>query len=1120
MATELAKAYVQIVPSAQGLTGSLTSLMSGEGSAAGDAAGKKAGSAFGATLKKTLVGIGIGKILMDSLGNTSEFETGMAKVKTLFTGTSEEFASLQNDILGLSSAYGISTHQLTEAAYSAESAGVSQANLVNMLESSARLAQAGFTDLDTALSATAKTMNAYGEAAGSAEDVQRVLMQTQNLGITTVGELGQSLAQVTPTAAAMGVSFDQVGAAMAQLTAAGVPTAQATTQLRAAMTELGKAGTKADLAFRAAAKDTEYAGMSFQEAMAAGADLGDVFGLMQAYADKSGKSMVDLWGSVEAGNAAMLISSDVDTFNRNLSEMSTTADVVGDAYETMANTFGTSMNKLKESAKNFMTTLFQGGDISASFDALLDGLGDVGGKLMGWIQNGLTTLGENLPKMMASLIDFGAGLLDALAQVDWVTVGTTLINGVIGALGTLGVKLMELFSNAIESLANGDVDFGAIGEAIYGGVTSIITTAGDWLKKLFDTAVGIVTKIDFSGIGTAILDGIHTILDVGGQFLSTLFGFGKEAAEGEDYSSIGQAILDGINSVLDSAGKFFGDIFKNGLEAAEGQDWPSLGETIKTAVNLALNGGKFLGAAFEAGADLIRAIDWKAVGEHASDLITSGLDNARVLLDAFTKAADDLVTSIGWKDIGQSITGLVTEGLDVATQLVNAVGEGADKLISGIQWGDIGEGISDVLVAGLNGAEQLVTTVSNAADRLLTSIKWEDIGTSASNYIVTGFNGVTGLMEDAFSAAHDFMAGIDWSDVGSKIQSGLGSVWSGLTDFIGGGLSGAGATLEGAGNLAGSGLNWLADLISGGSDLQKSAEEIKSAMKEMKKAVDDGKEDLKASAKEVGEGIVTSLKDELEATKMAEIGNNVIDGIKTGMTAKLVDLSQSVDTIKTAVKTSFEGKEGIWTKAGNSIISSLADGMTSNSSTLSTKIEEIINTAASNVKPTRFTNVGASIITGIISGINSFAYLLDLRIAALAAKISQVLQNALKIGSPSKVMRDSIGRWIPAGIAEGIDEYAYLVGDSLNNVAGDMTSNQLRTALMEENSGAIRGGLAVGVAGTDAGDLNEVQIALLREQNSLLRGILEKDTSVRIGPSVELGRTAKRSMEMYGLVGG
>ena len=56
--------------------------------------------------------------------------------------------------------------------------------------------------------------------------VQTVLLQTQNLGITTVGELGASLANVTPTAAALGVSFEQVGAAMALMTAKGVPTAQ------------------------------------------------------------------------------------------------------------------------------------------------------------------------------------------------------------------------------------------------------------------------------------------------------------------------------------------------------------------------------------------------------------------------------------------------------------------------------------------------------------------------------------------------------------------------------------------------------------------------------------------------------------------------------------------------------------------------------------------------------------------------------------------------------------------------------------------------------------------------------------------------------------------------------
>lgn len=1120
MATELAKAYVQIVPSAQGLTGSLTSLMSGEGTAAGEAAGKNAGSSFGSSLKKTLVGLGIGKLIMDSIGNTSEFEMGMAKVNTLFQGTSEEFQQLQSDLLNLSSAYGLSTDQLTEAAYSAESAGVAQADLVEMLESSAKLATAGFTDLDTALSATAKTMNAYGDAAGSIEDVQRILIQTQNLGITTVGELGASLANVTPTAAAMGVSFDQVGAALAQLTAAGVPTAQATTQLRAAMTELGKAGTKADKAFRKAAKGTEWAGMSFQEAIAAGANVGEVFGLMQDYADKTNQSMVDLWGSVEAGNAAMLIASDVEKFNENLSEMGTTSDVVGEAYNTMADTFGNSMNRLKESAKNFMTTLFTGGDISASFDNLLKGLGDVGGKLIGWIQTGLTTLGENLPQMVASLIDFGAGLLDALSKVDWITVGTTLINGIIGGLGTLATKLMELFGNAIESIADGSVDFGAIGEAIYGGVTSIITTAGDWLKKLFDTAVGVVTKIDFSGIGSAILNGIHEILDIGGKFLATLFGTGAEAAEGEDYASIGQAILDGINSVLDSAGKFFSGIFNTGLEAAKKEDWPSLGDAIKTGVNLVLNGGKFLSEIFSAGAELIKAVDWKKVGEHAEDLIVAGIDGAKTLVEAFTTAANELISSIGWSDIGQSITGVLVQGLDVANQFIKAVGEGANELISGIKWKDIGSGISDVLAAGLNGAKALVDTISGAADSLLTSIKWEDIGTEASNFIVSGFNGVTGMMEDAFSAAHDFMAGIDWSDVGSKVQSGLGTVWEGLTGFLGGGLSGAGAALEGAGNLAGAGLNWLADLISGGDDLKQSAEDIKSAMAEMKKVVDQGREDLKASAKEVGSGIVTSIRDEVSPITMNSVGSAVIEGIIGGITLKMVDLANKVTEIKNSLSKSFEGKEGTWKNAGKSIVDGIADGIGTNSSVITTKVESILTSAADGVNAgTKWENIGMNIITGIIAGLNRYQFLLELRVIALAEKINQLLKDTLKIGSPSKVMRDSIGRWIPAGIAEGIDEYSYMVDDALSGMTDDMTSNQMRYALMNQNNGAFSGRLATGY-GTSSDETNEVQIALLQEQNSLLRRILAKDTTIQIGASVELGRTTKRSMELLGMVGG
>ena len=270
--------------------------------------------------KATEAVVNLGK---EALSSGMSFESSMQKVKTLFTGTDEQFSALSDEILEISSATGLAADGLAEAAYSAESAGVPMEMLGTMLQSSAELAAAGFTDIDTALSATAKTMNAYGmEGEESIGRVQKVLMQTQNLGITTVDELGASLAQVTPTASAFGVSFEQVGASLAVMTASGTSTAQATTQLNSLIAELGKTGTIASNNLAKAAEGTQYAGMSFNEMMEAGADLGDVLGMISAQADKDGVSMVDMFSSIEAGKAALSIfSGEGETFKNDLEQM-------------------------------------------------------------------------------------------------------------------------------------------------------------------------------------------------------------------------------------------------------------------------------------------------------------------------------------------------------------------------------------------------------------------------------------------------------------------------------------------------------------------------------------------------------------------------------------------------------------------------------------------------------------------------------------------------------------------------------------------------------------------------------------------------------------------------------
>lgn len=417
---------------------------SGLGDIAKNALGVFAGNLM---TKATEAVVNLGK---EALNSGMSFETSMAKVKTLFTGTDEQFSSLNDEILRISSSTGLAADGLAEAAYSAESAGVSTENLGTMLEQSAHLAAAGFTDIDTALSATAKTMNAYGMTGEeSISKVQKVLMQTQNLGITTVDELGASLAQVTPTAAAFGVSFEQVGASLAVMTAAGTPTAQATTQLNSLIAELGKNGTVAAKNLEKAAEGTQYTGMSFNEMMASGADLGDVLGMLSAQADKDGVSMVDMFSSIEAGKAALSIfSGEGETFKSNLEEMDTEADVVGDAYATMSDTLEHKTERIKTSFQNMAIGIFQtaAGPLADGAEAAADALGRLTDSFN---QGGLQGLGSTIVEMMNEAAD-------TLANFDWEGAADAVVQKITDFIDGDGAgKFLESATNIVVNLADG-----------------------------------------------------------------------------------------------------------------------------------------------------------------------------------------------------------------------------------------------------------------------------------------------------------------------------------------------------------------------------------------------------------------------------------------------------------------------------------------------------------------------------------------------------------------------------------------------------------------------------------------------------------------------------------------
>ena len=269
---------------------------------------------------------------------TGALNDSVRMASTLFGDYNVDIDELTKNIQRLSVETQTAASDLGMGLYNALSSGVpasaNMAEALEFVEKNAVAAKAGMADLDSTIRASASVMNAYGMSVEETDRILGIMMNTQNLGITTIGELSTTLAQVIPTAAAFGVSFEQVGAALAIMTSMGTQTAQATTGLNNMLSELGRQSQQAYKNLEAA---TEAAGLgkkNLQELTEEGYSLTDILLLMQDYAEKNGKTLVDMFGSIEGGRAALqLVTQEGEKYNKNLESMADTAGMVEEAGE-------------------------------------------------------------------------------------------------------------------------------------------------------------------------------------------------------------------------------------------------------------------------------------------------------------------------------------------------------------------------------------------------------------------------------------------------------------------------------------------------------------------------------------------------------------------------------------------------------------------------------------------------------------------------------------------------------------------------------------------------------------------------------------------------------------------
>ena len=97
MATEIAQAYVQLIPSARGITGKIQSILDPEASAAGQSAGQSLGSSLVSVMTKVIAAAGIGKAFSAAISEGAALQQSLGGIETLFKGSADKVKGYANE---------------------------------------------------------------------------------------------------------------------------------------------------------------------------------------------------------------------------------------------------------------------------------------------------------------------------------------------------------------------------------------------------------------------------------------------------------------------------------------------------------------------------------------------------------------------------------------------------------------------------------------------------------------------------------------------------------------------------------------------------------------------------------------------------------------------------------------------------------------------------------------------------------------------------------------------------------------------------------------------------------------------------------------------------------------
>lgn len=932
--------------------------------------------------------------LMGCTQASMEFETAMAKVGTIADESQKPLGDMRNEILALSGETGKSVGELAEATYQAISASVATESAVDFVGIANKLAVGGFSDTTTAVDILTTAINAYGMSADDAAKISDVLITTQNLGKTSVAQLGASMGMVIPLAAAYNMDLEDLSASYALLTANGTQTAQATTYVKAALNELGSTSSVVGSTLK------KKTGKTFAELMAEGNSLGDVLQVLADSVDGDTTAFNNMWSSSEAGVGMLsILNSGTSKYNSLVQAMEGSTGAATTAFEKMSETGEFAQQRFQNATENLKIAI---GDELAP---VLMELQQSGADAMEWA----TEFVKEHPEVVAAVTALAA----ALAVLAAALVGLLVVQQVTTAF--------TKFSAAL--LAN---PVGAVAVAL-----TALTAAA--------VAFGAVMK-DRTSESVKNRKAIDQCKDSYDELKDSMEEHAKERKESiksaKTEAATYQNLADKLYELADKTNRTASDKAQmNTIVDQLNGAMPELGLSIDETTG-ALNREK---SAVDAVIDSMKQQALANAYQEQANKAASDLAEAQIQLSEAEEVLNDL-RSQAVKKINEH-NAAVQDGTESVQEMASsyaAAGEPVDKYA--LQLNALNGQIKEQkeVVAGLqettSEADERYNKIAEKAYEYKTAVEESNQGVSDS---------ATEMSDEAKQA---------YEDMKTSIQNSLEGATDAFKKFSGGEEIDKGKIIENLESQAkgveewGQNLKALAGRAGEGMTKElydylvklgpQSANLVKSFTQMTSDELQDAATAFSQAGGELSEGITSELA--TASANWENAGQEIAQKAgEAGEKSGKEHTEKAKSGIESGQKEVTEAAKKGGEEAGKESQKATADGIQQNSGQVSQAASSSIRKAedAALGYYNGFYNVGANLMRGTVAGMTANSPAVE---EAARAAVRNAVAGAKKEGnikSPSRVMRDEVGEMLAAGMAVGIDEGSGDVEKSARDLA-------------------------------------------------------------------------------------